>query len=143
MNICIRTCIGGRIIRNTIINFIDETDLAFIDGLQNLGVDRSEACLITYFMNVKEGTSKDIEMATGMRQPEVSVAMRALRERGWVTERDLKSDRKGRPLKIYALRSTVDMILEYHESQKNQESARTKEAIQRLRELSGIVQRRI
>lgn len=111
--------------------------MAFMDGLQSLGVDRTVASLITYFMNVKEGSSKNIEMATGMRQPEVSVAMHTLRARGWVTERDFKRDGKGRPMKIYTLRSTVDEILEYYETQKIQESARIMEAIQRLKELSS------
>ena len=53
-------------------------DMKFIEGLQNLGVNRNVAKLITYLKDVEEGSSRDIEMATGMRQPEVSVAMGTL-----------------------------------------------------------------
>jgi predicted transcriptional regulator len=129
--------IGGCIIRNTIIKVVDENDLAFMDCLQSLGVNRNVASLITYLKEVKEGSSRDIEMATGLRQPEVSIAMRTLRERGWIAEREIKSDGKGRPMKIYALGSTIDEIIGYYETQKTRESARTLEAIQRLRELSS------
>jgi predicted transcriptional regulator len=72
-----------------------------------------------------------------MRQPEVSIAMRTLRERGWVAEHEIKGDGKGRPLKIYALRSTIDEIIGYYEAEKSQEAAQTIEAIQRLKELSS------
>ena len=95
------------------------------------------ASLITYLKGVNEASSRDIEMATDLRQPEVSIAMRTMRERGWITETEIKGNGKGRPQKIYALRSTIDEIIGYYEDEKNQESARTMEAIQRLKELSS------
>jgi predicted transcriptional regulator len=100
-------------------------------------MNRNVASLITYLKDVKEGSSRDIEMATDLRQPEVSIAMRTLRERGWVAEHEIKSIGKGRPLKIYALRSTIDEIIEYYEAKKSQEAAQTMGAIQRLKELSS------
>ena len=110
--------------------------MEFIEGLQKLGVNRNVAKLITYLKDVEEGSSRDIEMATGMRQPEVSIAMRTLRSMGWLSEHDVKSPGKGRPLKIYALRATIDEIIKHYEAEKTQESAQTIQAIQRLKELS-------
>jgi predicted transcriptional regulator len=115
----------------------DEKDWALINGVQSLGVNRNVARLITYLKNVKEGSSRDIERFTGLRQPEISIAMRTLRERGWITERDVKGKGKGRPQKIYALRVTIEEIIEHYEAEKNLESARTIEAIQKLKELSS------
>ena len=129
--------VGGSIIRNVTINVADEKDLEFAQGLQRLGMKRNVASLITYLKNVNEGSARDIEMATGMRQPEVSIAMRTLREMDWVTEHEVKSESKGRPMKIYALRSTIDEVINYYEAEKTQESAQTMEAIQRLKELSS------
>jgi len=40
-------------------------------------------------------------------------------------------------LKIYALRATIDEIINYYEEEKSRESTRTSEAIQRLKELSS------
>jgi len=116
---------------------VDEKDLEFVQALQNLGVNRSVARLITYLKDMNEGSSRDIERATGLSQPEVSVAVRILRNSGWIAEHEIKGDGKGRPQKIYALRSTIDEIIKYYEAEKNQEVAQTKEAFQRLKELSS------
>jgi predicted transcriptional regulator len=100
-------------------------------------MNRNVASLITYLKDVEKGSSRDIEMATGLRQPEVSIAMRTLREMDWVAEHEIKSIGKGRPQKIYALRSTIDEIIGYYEAEKSQEAAQTMEAIQKLKELSS------
>ena len=130
--------VGGTIIREATINVADETDWAFVEGLRSLGVDRNVARSITYLKDVKEGSAKDIEMATGLRQPEVSIAMRTLREMGWISEHEVKNSGKGRPMKIYAMLVTIEEIIEHYEAEKNQESARTFEAIQRLKKLIAI-----
>jgi predicted transcriptional regulator len=110
----------------------------FVQGLRNIGVNRNVASLITYLKDVKEVSSRDIEMATGLRQPEVSIAMRTLREMDWIVEHEIKGDGKGRPSKIYALRSTIDEIIEYYEAKNSQEAAQTIEIIQKLKELSSV-----
>ena len=58
---------------------------------------------------------------------------------GWLSEHDVKSPGKGRPMKIYALRTTIDEIIEHYEAEKTQESGRTIVAIQRLKELSSVL----
>jgi predicted transcriptional regulator len=126
----------GRIIKDITIRIADEMDFEFIQGLQNLGMNRNVACLITYLKEVTEGSSRDIEISTGMRQPEVSIAMQTMRAMNWVAEHEVKRDGKGRPMKFYALRSTIDEIIGYYEAKKSQETAQTMEAIQRLKELS-------
>jgi len=128
---------GGSIIKNVTIKISDERDLEFVQGLQNLGMKRTVACVITFLKDHNERSPRDIEVAASLSQPEVSMAMRTLRERGWLTEHEIKGNGKGRPLKIYALRSTVDEIINYYEAEKIRESARTSEAIQRLKELSS------
>ena len=101
-----------------------------------MGMNRNVASVVTYLKDVTEGSSRDIEIATGMRQPEVSIAMQTMRAMNWVTEHEVKGDGKGRPMKYYALRSTIDEIIGYYEAKKSQETAQTMEAIQRLKELS-------
>jgi predicted transcriptional regulator len=126
----------GRVIKDITIRIADEKDFEFIRGLQNLGMNRNVASLVTYLKDVTEGSSRDIEIATGMRQPEVSIAMQTMRAMNWVAEHEVKGDGKGRPMKYYALRSTIDEIIGYYEAKKSQEAAQTMEAIQRLKELS-------
>jgi predicted transcriptional regulator len=128
--------VGGSIIRDVKIKVTDKKDLEFMQGLESLGMKRIVACVITFLKDQNEISSNDIETATGLRQPEVSIAMQTLRERKWITEHDIKGSGKGSPLKIYALRATIDEIINYCEAEKIKELARTSEAIQRLRELS-------
>ena len=129
--------VGGSIIKDVTIKVADKKDLEFMLGLETLGMKRTVACVITFLKDLEERSSRDIEVATGLRQPEVSIAMQTLRERGWLTEHEIKSEGKGRPLKIYALRATIDEIINYCEAEKNRESARFSEAIQKLKELSS------
>ena len=103
-----------------------------------MGVNRNVAHLITYLKDVKEVSSRDIETVTGLRQPEVGIAMRTLRERDWVTEHEVKHEGKGRPMKIYALGTTIDEIINYHEAEKAQESTQTMVTIHRLKDLSSV-----
>jgi predicted transcriptional regulator len=129
--------VGGSIIRDVTIKVADKKDLEFMLGLESLGMKRTLACVITFLKDQNERSSKDIETATGLRQPEVSIAMQTLRERNWLTEHEIKSTGKGGPLKIYALRENIDEIINYCETEKRREAARFSEAIQRLKELSS------
>jgi predicted transcriptional regulator len=128
--------VGGSIIKDVTIKVADKKDLEFMLGLESVGMKRIVACVITFLRDQKERSSRDIEVATGLRQPEVSIAMQTLRERNWLAEHEIKSSGKGRPLKIYALRATIDEIINYCEAEKSRELARFSEAIQKLKELT-------
>jgi predicted transcriptional regulator len=115
---------------------LDEKDLEFIEALRSLDVPRNVATLITFLANVSEANSREIETATRLRQPEVSIAMSTLRQNNWVEEGDIKAEGKGRPMKVYMLSVPLNMIIQHYEEERNRESARAMEAIQRLRELT-------
>ena len=116
---------------------LDDKDLEFIDTLRSLEVPRNVATLITYLSNTNEATSREIEIATRLRQPEVSIAMRTLRQNKWIDERDVEAAGKGRPMKVYKLSVPIQEIIQHYEEEKNNEAARTTQAIQRLKELSS------
>ena len=116
---------------------LDEKDLEFVDALRSLNVPRNVAALITYLANTNEATSREIEMGTNLRQPEVSIGMRTLRQNNWVEEHDVKLDGKGRPMKIYKLSVPIEKIIKHYEEQKNSESARSMQAIQRLKDITA------
>jgi predicted transcriptional regulator len=60
--------------------------------LQSLGPLRTEATAIVCLKYCKELKSHHMELISGLRQPEVSVAMRPLKEKGWVDERSEKKN---------------------------------------------------
>ena len=93
--------------------------------------------MITYLANTDEVTSQEIEMGTNLQQPEVSIGMRTLRENNWVNERDVKVGGKGRPMKVYKLGVPIGEIIKHYEDVKNNEAAKTMQAIQRLKDIAA------
>ena len=128
--------VGGSIFKDVTIKVADKEDLLSMLGLESLGMKRTMACVITFLKDLEERSSRDIEVATGLSQPTVNIVMETLKERNWLTEHEIKSEGKGRPLKIYALRAIIDEIINYYEAEKSRELARFSEAIQRLKDLS-------
>ena len=122
--------------KQTSVKMLDEKDLEFIEALRNLKVPRNVATLITYLANANEATSREIEVGTNLRQPEVSIAMRSLRQNNWVDDRNIKADGKGRPMIVYKLRVPLESIINHYEEESKQESAQAMLSIQRLKELT-------
>jgi len=123
--------------KQSAVNVLDDKDQDFIEALRSLNVPRGVAALITYLANVSEANSREIEMGTRLRQPEVSIAMRTLRKNNWVTEYEVKSEGKGRPMKVYKLGVPIEQIIQHFEEEKNNEATKTMQAIQRLREITA------
>lgn len=118
------------------VRVLDENDHIFIETLRNLGMSRNVATTMAYLMNVDEASSREIEISTGLRQPEVSLAMRLMRTQSWVHVRSEKKPGKGRPIKIYSLAAPVDEIISYYEDKIYKESQATISAIKKLKVMS-------
>lgn len=115
---------------------LSEKEYSIIDMLQSLGLPRTEATAIVCLKDCRELRSLHIELVSGLRQPEVSVAMRPLRDRGWVDERsEKKSKGKGRPVKYYQLITPFPQIVQTLEGEFLKENREKMEALRRLREL--------
>ena len=118
------------------IKILDEDDYIFIETLRNLGMSRNEAAMMAYLMNVDEASSREIEISTGLRQPEVSLAIKLMRKQSWVSVRSEKKPGKGRPVKIYSLMAPVDEIISYYEDKIYKQSQATISAIKKLKVMS-------
>ncbi len=98
-------------------------------------MNRYVARTLAYLQNVDKATSVELEKGAGLHQPEVSIAMKVLKERGWINEREEKKPGKGRPYKIYSLKIGFnDIVVQLENKQKkavNEERAK----IERLKEL--------
>jgi predicted transcriptional regulator len=123
--------------REGVAKVLDDDDHEFVDLLHSLGVQRNVAKVITYLAVAGESTSREIELGSDLRQPEVSIAMRTLRRENWVREWDIKGEGKGRPSKVYALNTPVDEIIRSIEDQKQKKSAEAMESVRKLKELAS------
>jgi predicted transcriptional regulator len=84
---------------------LNEKDEEIVEALISLGMNRPFARVLAYLQQVNEVTSSELELGTELRQPEVSIATKQLKEHDWINEREEKKPGKGRPYKIYTLKS--------------------------------------
>ena len=123
--------------RNVIVKQLDEKDEEIADALIAIGMSRNIARTLSYLKNVDEATSVELERVVRLHQPEVSIAMKQLKERDWINEREKKKTGKGRPYKIYSLKVSFNDIISQLEKQqmKAVDAAQTK--IDKLKEMGG------
>lgn len=91
---------------------LSRRDETLVDLLIETGLSKNVSKTLVFLSKREETTSVEIEKATGLRQPEVSIAMQDLRRRRWVEKRDLKKEGKGRPVHAYRLSQPWADILE-------------------------------
>jgi len=119
--------------------FTDE-DEEFSNLLTEIGLKRNVAKVLVYLANSPEATSRDIERGTDLRQPEVSIAMRTLKENRWIQSRESKAESKGRPVKIYSLSRPINEIMDTIEENKKKEVENQLRLISKVREHLSQIQ---
>ncbi len=102
--------------------------------LNGIGMKRNVAKVLVFLSELPEASSREIERGTDLRQPEVSIAMRDLKEHEWVTCRESKTENKGRPVKIYSIALGLAEITNILEEKKRQEAESQISMINRMRE---------
>ncbi|MFO8109306.1 MAG: ArsR family transcriptional regulator [Thermoplasmata archaeon] len=108
-----------------------------VDRLRKAGVERNIALTLVFVAGKDEATRRDIENATGLKQPEVSIATQAMRSKEWMDKRDIKKEGKGRPVHGYKLDKPInDIIKEIEEEEK----ARIEEMENNLNKIKDLVQ---
>jgi predicted transcriptional regulator len=113
------------------------SNLSFLFGeiLISSGLSRPVARTLAYLQKVDTATSIDLERATGLRQPEVSIAMRQLNPFDWIEEDEEKKPGKGRPNKVYSLKVRFKDIIAHLEKEQKKTIDDGMASIKRLKEL--------
>ena len=116
---------------------MEDNEFEMVELLRKLNMTRPVALTIACLSSLNEFTSREIEMMSGLRQPEVSIAMRHLNKYNWVDIRDKKkTEGKGRPIKLYKLVVSLEDIINTIEKEILFENKNVLENIQRLKNLS-------
>ncbi len=115
---------------------LDEKDEEVADTLISLGISRNAAMTMAYLQNMNAATSFDLEKSARLRQPEVSIAIKQLKEHDWIDEREEKKPGKGRPYKIYSLKIRFNDIISQLEKKQKETVYASQKKIERLRELT-------
>jgi predicted transcriptional regulator len=112
-------------------------EYVMVELLRRLNINRPVAFTLACLSKGEEISSQSIEMVSGLRQPEVSIAMRYLRENNWIDMREEKKNQgKGRPVKLYKLTVPMEIIIDTIEENVMAESRTVLQNIERLKNLS-------
>jgi predicted transcriptional regulator len=117
------------------INQLDDSDEEITEILISSGLSRPVARTLAYLQKVDTATSIDLERGTGLRQPEVSIAMKQLNPFDWIDESEEKKPGKGRPNKVYSLKVGFKDIIAHIEKEQNKTIDDAMASIKRLKEL--------
>lgn len=116
-------------------NNLSDEQKELIDHLINTGMSKNTAICLVFVSSRDETKSREIENATRLRQPEVSIAMHELRERGWIEKRNIKNGGKGRPVHGYKLAKPIDEILGVIEEKEENKITEIRDNLDQIKEL--------
>ncbi len=108
-------------------------DEALVELLMGTGMAKNVAKTLAFLRKKEETTSTEVEAATGLRQPEVSIAVQELRRRKWIIKRDLKKEGKGRPVHLYKMALPFEKIVETLEKEERKRIERIEGNIEQLK----------
>jgi len=115
---------------------LDEGDEKVVQLFVELGMPKNVAKTLLYISNVDECHSAQIEQGARLRQPEVSIAIKQMAERGWVEEHHVKRNKgKGRPIHVYKLHKPLSSILDELKEDKSREIESVEKNLQELEKL--------
>ena len=120
--------------REQIIELFTDEEEEFVNLFITVGARKTVARVLVYLLKNKQVTSRDLERGTDLRQPEVSIAIHELIERGWIRTGEIPSEKKGRPQKTYTLKVSADKIHSTLEKETKDEAARTLALVRKLKD---------
>ena len=116
---------------------MSEKEYEIVELLRKLDINRPVALTLACLSGGNEITSREIEKNSSLRQPEVSIAMRYLKDNNWVDIREeKKTEGKGRPVKLYRLVTPLEDIVQSIEQRVILESRSVLNNIEKLKRLA-------
>lgn len=121
--------------RTETVYFFDDREEAAADILRQTGMPRYAADSLVYIAKVPEAVSRDIERGTGLRQSEVSLGVKYLEERGWITWRMERPDGRGHHIRFFSLAVPIETVLESITKEVRKRVKREAVLMRKLREM--------
>jgi len=112
--------------------------LRMVEILTEAGIPKNTARVLTFIAVAGRTFSAQIQAGTGMRQPEVSIALKQLTERKWISRQSVQREGKGRPIYVYRLKREV---MEITESVEKEQDRRVRQILKDKEDLRAIALR--
>jgi predicted transcriptional regulator len=116
--------------------------LRMVEILAEAGIPRNTARVLTFVAVAGRTFSAQIQAGTGMRQPEVSIALKQLTERKWISRQSVQREGKGRPIYVYRLRREIGEIVEAVEREQDRRMRQIQKDREDLHAIAGRLQPR-
>jgi|WetSurMetagenome_2_1015567.scaffolds.fasta_scaffold149673_2 predicted transcriptional regulator len=125
--------------RTETIQYFDDSEEELVCRLVRAGAKPSTAKALVFLTGNGEATAAEIERGTGMRQPDVSTALRLPIKRGWIHNGKKSVSATGRSVKMYILAQPLPDIMDALGKEKRQKAAKNQLAfVRKLREFSPM-----
>ncbi|MFA5269416.1 MAG: MarR family transcriptional regulator [Methanoregula sp.] len=116
------------------VHYLTDKEKELVSLLFELGIKRNIAKILVFLANTDEATSRDLERGLDLHQTEVSTAMHEFQERGWITVRESKGERRGRYRKAYRLSKPITKIFSDIERGKKEEAQKQLARIRKIQD---------
>ena len=83
-----------------------------IKSFQRIGIGEHVAKCFIAMAETEKTSQKELRRITGLRQPEISIALEKIYSAGWIDRRVIKEEMKGRPFFSYTFKRSVKEILD-------------------------------
>ncbi len=107
-----------------------------VEVLQSIGVQRNYALVLTSLSADDWTDSTNLQKSCGLRQPEVSVAIRELLEEEMVEGEPQRNGQRGRPRHMYRLKGGLFEIIKPYVDEAEAEMKKLEGNLSRLNEVS-------
>ncbi len=118
---------------------ITEKHEELIEALIETGISKNVAKCLVYIGDAGEAKSREIENEIRLRQPEVSIATKTMRDNGWLETEKEKKEGKGRPINIYSLSKPIKEIVKEIEKEQKEEIEKIEENLEEMKELADKI----
>lgn len=112
--------------------------LRMVEILGEAGIAKNTARVLTFIAVAGRTHSAQVQAGTGMRQPEVSIALKELYERRWILRQSVQREGKGRPIYVYRLKRDV---LEIVEAVEKEQERRVRQILKDKEDLRAIAEK--
>ncbi|MFW5895606.1 MAG: MarR family transcriptional regulator [archaeon] len=92
-------------------NSIEDDERKFTEILKKVDLKKKDTLCLLFIAKNNGVKSKKLEKETNLRQPEVSISVQNLREKGWVKKGKVETEGKGRPTHVYKLNKPFQKIV--------------------------------
>lgn len=116
--------------------------LRMVEILADAGIARNSARVLTFIAVAGRTYSAQIQAGTGMRQPEVSIALKELSERKWISRQSVQREGKGRPIYVYRLKRDITEIVETVEREQDRKVRQVLKDKEDLHAIAARLERR-